>query len=33
MLLFREIYLLANPTLETCALEVILMIALSLADW
>ena len=33
MLLLREIYLLANSTLETCALEVILMIGLSLADW
>jgi hypothetical protein len=33
MLLLHEIYLLANSTLETCALEVILMFGLSLADW
>ena len=33
MLLLCEIYLLANSTLETYALEVILMIRLSLADW
>ena len=33
MLLLREIYFLANSTLETCVLEVILMIELSLADW
>ena len=33
MLLLREIYLLIDSTLETCALEVILMIGLSLADW
>jgi hypothetical protein len=33
MLLLCEIYLIANSTLETCALEVILMIGLSLADW
>ena len=33
MLLLHEIYLLANSTLETCALVVILMIGLSLADW
>jgi hypothetical protein len=32
MLLLREIYLLADSTLETCALEAILMIGLSLAD-
>jgi hypothetical protein len=32
MLLLYEIYLLANSTLETCALEAILMIELSLAD-
>jgi hypothetical protein len=32
MLLLREIYLLANSTLKTCALEVILIIGLSLAD-
>ena len=32
-LLLREIYLLANSTLETCALEAILMIEFSLADW
>jgi hypothetical protein len=32
MLLLREIYLLANFTHETCALEAILMIGLSLAD-
>jgi hypothetical protein len=30
MLLLREIYLLANSTLETCALEAILMMGLSL---
>jgi hypothetical protein len=29
MLLLREIYLLANSTLETCASEAILMIRLS----
>ena len=33
MLLLREIYLLADSTLETCALDTILMIGLSLADW
>jgi hypothetical protein len=33
MLLLSEIYLLANSTLVTCALEAILMIGLSLADW
>ena len=33
MLLLHEIYLLADSTLETCALEAILMIGLSLADW
>ena len=33
MLLLHEIYLLANSTLETCALEAILMIEPSLADW
>ena len=32
MLLLRAIYLLANSTLETCALEAILMIGLSLVD-
>jgi hypothetical protein len=32
MLLLREIYLLANSTLETYILEAILMIGLSLAD-
>ena len=32
MLLLREIYLLANCTLETCALEAISMIGPSLAD-
>jgi hypothetical protein len=32
ILLLREIYLLANSTFETCALEVILMIGLSLTD-
>jgi hypothetical protein len=32
MLLLCEIYLLANSTLETCALEAILMIGPSLAD-
>jgi hypothetical protein len=32
MLLLYEIYLFANSTLETCALEVIMMIGLSLAD-
>ena len=32
MLLLREIYLLVNSILETCALEAILMIGLSLAD-
>jgi hypothetical protein len=31
MLLLREIHSLANSTLEICALEVILMIGLSLA--
>ena len=33
ILLLRAIYLLANSTLKTCALEAILMIGLSLADW
>jgi hypothetical protein len=33
MLLLHEIYLLANSTLETCALEAILMIGPCLADW
>jgi hypothetical protein len=33
MLLLREIYLLANSTLVTCALEAILMIRPCLADW
>jgi hypothetical protein len=33
MLLLHEIYLLANSTLETCALEVILMFGLALAYW
>jgi hypothetical protein len=33
MLLLREIYLLANFTLETYALETILMMGLSLAGW
>ena len=32
MLLLRAIYLLAKSTLETCALEAILIIGLSLAD-
>ena len=32
MSLLREIYSLANSTLETCALEAILMIGLSLPD-
>ena len=32
MLLLHAIYLLANSTLETCALEAILMIGLCLAD-
>jgi hypothetical protein len=32
-MLLREIYLLVNSTLKTCALEVILTIGLSLADW
>jgi hypothetical protein len=32
MLLLHEIYLLVNSTLETCALEAILMMGLSLAD-
>ena len=32
MFLLRAIYLLANSTLETCALEAILMIGLYLAD-
>jgi hypothetical protein len=32
ILLLREIYLLANSALETCALEAILMIGLSLVD-
>jgi hypothetical protein len=32
MLLLRDIYLLANNTHETCALEAILMIGLSFAD-
>ena len=33
MLLLHEIYLLANSTLETHALEAFLMIGLCLADW
>ena len=33
MLLLREIYLLVNSILETCALEAILIIGFSLADW
>jgi hypothetical protein len=33
MLLLCEIYLLANSTLETCVLEAILMMGLSLAGW
>jgi len=33
MLLLDEIYLLGNSTLKTYALEAILMIGLSLADW
>jgi hypothetical protein len=33
MLLLHEIYLLTNSTLETCALEAILMMGLSLAGW
>jgi hypothetical protein len=33
MLLLREIHFLANSTLEICALEVILMIGLSLIGW
>ena len=33
MLLLHAMYLLANSALETCILEVILMIGLSLADW
>jgi hypothetical protein len=33
MLLLREIYSLANSTLEICALEVILIIGLSLIGW
>jgi hypothetical protein len=33
MLLLHEIYLLANSTLETCALEASLMIGPCLADW
>ena len=32
MLLLREVYLLADSTLETCALETILMIGPSLVD-
>ena len=33
MLLLRAIYLLAKSTLETCALEAILIIGFSLANW
>jgi hypothetical protein len=33
ILLLHEIHLLANSTPETCALQAILMIGLSLADW
>jgi hypothetical protein len=33
MLLMCEIYLLANSTLQTCALEAVLMIEPSLTDW
>jgi hypothetical protein len=33
MLLLHEIHSLANSTLEICALEVILMIGLSLIGW
>jgi hypothetical protein len=33
MLLLREIHSLTNSTLEICALEVILMIKLSLIGW
>jgi hypothetical protein len=33
MLLLHEIYLLLDSTLKTCALEAILTIGLSLADW